>query len=88
MIAEIGMGSLLSYNEREALSRFVLKLISDVEKVTALFESRGADASSSRAAQAHLQATLDYLQEEPQEEEIGCFPDNVEASPGIHVSPR
>lgn len=52
----------LSANEREALSRFISKLIDDVDKLAALLESRGADASRPRAAQVMLQRTLDDLQ--------------------------
>ena len=52
------MGSVLSTDEREALSHFLTKVISDVEKVADLFESRGADATLTRAAQANLEATL------------------------------
>lgn len=51
----------LSMNEREALSRFVSKIIDDVEKVATLFESRGADAGSARAAQRQLKSTLESL---------------------------
>ena len=52
----------LSINEREALSRYLSKLIDDVDKVAALFEKRGADSSLPRAAQANLQKTLDELE--------------------------
>ena len=52
------MGSALSQNEREALSHFIVKVICDVEKVASLFESRGADATLTRAAQANLETTL------------------------------
>ncbi len=52
------MESVLSHNEREALSHFLVKVISDVEKLSTLFESRGADAALTRAAQANLEATL------------------------------
>jgi hypothetical protein len=55
------MGSALSENEREALSHFLAKVITDIEKVAALFESRGADASLTRAAQANLEITLSHL---------------------------
>jgi hypothetical protein len=51
----------LSLDEREALSRFVAQIIADVQKVTALFEARGADSSATRAAQAHLETTLSDL---------------------------
>jgi hypothetical protein len=56
------MHTVLSHNECEALSRFVAELISEVDKLSKLFESRGADASLTRAAQANLQATLEHLQ--------------------------
>lgn len=52
------MGTVLSQDEREALSHFLVKVISDVDKVVKLFESRGADATLTRAAQANLEATL------------------------------
>lgn len=52
------MGTVLSHNEREALSRFLAKVIEDVDKLAALFESRGTDATRTRVAQANLQATL------------------------------
>jgi hypothetical protein len=79
VIVGIGMGSLLSCNEREALTRFISKLIVDVENVTALFESRGADSTSTRAAQANLQATLEYLQhdQEADEELEVCLPNGL-----------
>jgi hypothetical protein len=56
------MDTPLSSNEREALSRFVEKLINDVDKLAALFESRGADSALPRLAQANLQRTLEALQ--------------------------
>jgi hypothetical protein len=59
------MGSELSQDEREALSRFLAKVISDVEKISNLFELRGADASLTRAAQANLETTLTRLRREP-----------------------
>ena len=52
----------LSINEREALSRYLSKLIDDVDKVAALFEKRGADSTLPRSAQANLQKTLDELE--------------------------
>jgi len=52
----------LSSNEREALSRFVSKLIEDVDKVATLLESRGAHSEYSRSAQTQLERTLDMLQ--------------------------
>ena len=55
------MDSPLSSNEREALSRFVAKLVDDVDKLAALFESRGLDGSHLRVAQSGLRATLDGL---------------------------
>ncbi len=54
----------LSIEEREALARFLVKVISDVDKVSALFESRGADAARPRAAKANLEATLAELSPE------------------------
>jgi hypothetical protein len=51
----------LSLEEKQALSRFVGKIIEDVGRVSTLFESRGVDASSPRAAQAYLTATLALL---------------------------
>jgi hypothetical protein len=36
-------------------------LVEDVDRLAALFESRGADASLPRAAQSNLQRTLDEL---------------------------
>ena len=56
------MGTPLSSNEREALTRFVAKLVDDVDKVASLLEARGGDASLSRDAQSKLQRTLDNLQ--------------------------
>lgn len=53
----------LSANETEALSRFVSKLVDDVEKLASLFESRGADSSLARAAEINLRRTLDRLNE-------------------------
>lgn len=61
LLREGALESQLSYNEREALSRFLNKMIEDVDKLTVLFESRGADAAHTRAAHAHLQRTLDEL---------------------------
>ena len=55
------MDAPLSSNEREALSRYVSKLIEDVDKLGTLFEMRGADPSLPRSAQALLQQTLDEL---------------------------
>jgi hypothetical protein len=55
------METALSQNEREALSRFLSKVIEDVDKLSTLFESRGADATLTRAAQANLQETLASL---------------------------
>jgi hypothetical protein len=55
------MESPLSSNEREALTRFVAKLVDDVDNLTALFDQRGADGSHLRAAQNELRATLDSL---------------------------
>ncbi len=56
------MNSPLSSNEREALTRFVAKLVDDVERVATLLEERGGDAALSRDAQSKLQRTLDNLQ--------------------------
>lgn len=72
------MGEALSQNERDALARFIAKVIGDVEKVADLFESRGADATLPRAAQANLQATLDRLQDEEMYsmQLHACVPDN------------
>ena len=56
------MHSPLSVDERDALTRFVNKLVEDVEKVATLLESRGADSSLPREAQANLRRTLDLLQ--------------------------
>ena len=56
--SDLSMATELSQNEREALSHFLAKVISDVDKVAQLFESRGADATLTRAAQANLEATL------------------------------
>ena len=53
----------LSVNETEALTRFVSKLIDDVDKLATLFESRGADASLARAAHINLKRTLEGMQE-------------------------
>ena len=58
------MASPLSQNEREALSRFLARVILDVEKLSALFEARGADATLTRAAQANLEETLATLRTE------------------------
>ena len=55
------MGTVLSHDEREALSHFLVKVISDVDKVAALFESRGADARLLRNAKGNLEATLASL---------------------------
>lgn len=57
------MDAALSHNEREALSRFLAKVIDDVDKVAVLFESRGADSTLTRAAQENLRATLAILQD-------------------------
>ena len=51
----------LSANETEALSRFVSKLVEDVDKLASLFESRGADSSLARAAEVNLRRTLEKL---------------------------
>jgi hypothetical protein len=59
------MGSDLSHDEREALTRFLVKVISDVEKVSTLFELRGADTTLTRAAQANLETTLADLRKAP-----------------------
>lgn len=69
------MGSALSHNEREALSRFLSRVILDVEKVSSLFESRGADASLTRAAQANLEQTLQDLSLAEAEELPLCVPE-------------
>lgn len=55
------MESPLSAHEREALSRFVSKLIEDIDRLAALFESRGADSAAARLAQSQLQYTLEVL---------------------------
>jgi hypothetical protein len=55
----------LSLDEKEALSRFVAQIIADVQKVSALFELRGADSSATRAAQAHLETALSGLRSTP-----------------------
>ena len=68
-LIKLDMVPVLSQNERQALSRFLVKVISDVEKVSALFESRGADAALTRAAQANLEATLAQLGRDEQYEE-------------------
>lgn len=72
------MHEALSHSEREALSRFLAKVIEDVDKLSALFESRGADASLARAAQANLEATLACLQPEPDDPDLvrACVPQN------------
>lgn len=57
------MTSPLSQSEREALSRFLARVISDVDKLSALFESRGADATLARAAQTNLEEILITLRE-------------------------
>lgn len=57
------MEGTLSSSEREALGRFVAKLIDDVEKLAALYEARGIDASLPRAAQRDLQRTLDAMKQ-------------------------
>jgi hypothetical protein len=57
------MDTALSPNEREALSRFLLKVIEDVDKLAVLFELRGADSTLTRAAQENLRATLAALQD-------------------------
>lgn len=67
------MGSNLSLDEREALSRFLAKVISDVEKVSALFELRGADASLTRAAQANLETTLARLRASSEDGVVGPY---------------
>lgn len=76
------LGSQLSDNEREALSHFLVKVISDVEKVATLFESRGADATLTRAAQANLQTTLSHLRTvDPCEAELHvCAPTGSRSS--------
>jgi hypothetical protein len=56
------MDTALSQDEREALSRFLNKLIEDVDKLAVLFERRGADSTLTRAAQENLRATLAALQ--------------------------
>lgn len=57
------MDGTLSPNEREALGRFVAKLIDDVDKLAALYEARGLDASLPRSAQRDLQRTLDAMKQ-------------------------
>ncbi len=52
----------LSPSEREALARFVTKLVEDVGKVAALLESRGVDGSFPRAAEINLRRTIESLQ--------------------------
>lgn len=69
------MGSSLSHNEREALSRFLSRVILDVEKLSSLFESRGADASLTRAAQKNLEQTLLGLRITEAEELPLCVPE-------------
>lgn len=51
----------LSLNEREALTRYVDKLIEDVGRLAALLEGRGVDAVQPRSAQASLVRTLAAL---------------------------
>ena len=53
----------LSANETEALSRFVSKLVEDVDKLASLFESRGADSTLAREAEMSLRRTLEQLTE-------------------------
>jgi hypothetical protein len=72
------MESPLSLNEREALSRFLAKLIEDIDRIATLFESRGADSAATREAQAQLRSTLDSLAtHEPLERSVlqACAPD-------------
>jgi hypothetical protein len=57
------MDTILSHDEREALSRFLTKVIEDVDKVAILFESRGADSTLPRAAQENLKSTLAALRD-------------------------
>jgi hypothetical protein len=61
-MSEVVMDGPLSANEREALARFVSKLIDDVDKLAGLYESRGVDSTLPRAAQNKLQRTLEQLQ--------------------------
>ena len=72
------MESPLSLNEREALSRFLAKLIEDIERVATLFESRGADSRTTREAQERLKSTLESLASDedldPAEFQV-CAPD-------------
>jgi hypothetical protein len=59
------MESPLSRNEREALSRFIAKLIEDVDRLATLFESRGADSAATRLAKAQLERTLQSIRSDP-----------------------
>lgn len=54
----------LSFNETEALSRYVAKLVDDVDKLASLLENRGIDASQPRAAERSLKTTLISLRSE------------------------
>lgn len=62
------MYTALSQNEREALARFLAKLVEDVDKLASLFESRGVDASPTRTAQEQLKTTLVALQQDPDDD--------------------
>lgn len=64
------MGIGLSQNEKEALSRFLGKIIEDVDKIATLFESRAADSGSTRTAEKHLRAALAALQPPPEEKVV------------------
>ncbi len=48
--------------ERDALTRFITKLVDDVDRVASLLETRGGDGALPREAQWLLQRTLESLQ--------------------------
>lgn len=52
----------LSSDEREALSRFLAKLVEDADKLATLLESRGIESCLPRQACSNLARTLELLQ--------------------------
>jgi hypothetical protein len=59
------MNTALSQNERQALARFLAKVVEDVDKLASLFESRGVDSTVTRSAETQLKTTLETLQQDP-----------------------
>lgn len=77
------MYTALSQNEREALARFVAKLVEDVDKLASLFESRGVDAAPTRTAQEQLKSTLAVLQQDPDDDPAD--PPSLQDGDSYHV---